>query len=123
MGCLIRSRNATLPQLKDSSIMDASSVTNPSRSGLAPRPTQQLIEDSVTLTPSSTASHALPPLLRIFHSALLASKPVLQVEITIGLPFTRTFLNPIAEATILLFTRTATLLNKDDCRNFLLVVM
>src|SRR6478736_6680569 len=41
IGCLILSRNATLPQLNLSSIILASSVTKPSLSGFALNPTQQ----------------------------------------------------------------------------------
>ena len=84
MGCLILSRKATLPQLKCSSIIDASRVTKPSRSGLAPSPTQQFWEDSVTITPASTASRALPPLPSIFQAPLFASIPASQVETTRG---------------------------------------
>ena len=47
MGCLMRSSAATLPQLNWWSMMQASSVTMPSRSGLAPRPTQQFCDASV----------------------------------------------------------------------------
>src|SRR5436190_23459528 len=83
-GCLIRSRKATLPQLKNSSIMQASSVTYPSRSGLAPSPTQQFWEASVTITPASTASNALPPDPSIFQAPLFASIPGSQVETTMG---------------------------------------
>src|ERR1700755_471119 len=66
----------------------ASRVTNPSRSGLAPSPTQQLMEDSVTLTPASTASRAEPFRLNTSQAPLLAASPVSQVEITIGCPIT-----------------------------------
>src|SRR5688572_1594489 len=88
IGCLIRSRKATLPQLKNSSIIHASKVTNPSRSGLAPRPTQQFCDASVTITPCSTASRARPPTPRTFQAALLASRPASQVDITMALPLT-----------------------------------
>src|SRR4030095_544843 len=88
MGCFILSKKATLPQLNLSSIMLASSVTNPSRSGLAPRPTQQFCEFSVTITPFSTASIAFPFLLKTSQAALLAASPASQVEITTGFPAT-----------------------------------
>src|ERR1700760_4788070 len=67
----------------------ASRVTNPSRSGLAPSPTQQLMEDSVTLTPASTASRAEPFRLSTSQAPLLAASPVSQVEMTTGCPSTR----------------------------------
>src|ERR1700679_456443 len=66
----------------------ASSVTKPSRSGLAPNPTQQLREDSVTFTPASTASNALPLLPSTSQAPLLAARPASQVEMTTGLPVT-----------------------------------
>src|SRR5574343_1123862 len=84
IGCLILSRQATLPQLAFSSIIDASSVTNPSLSGLAPKPTQQFISFSVTITPCSTASSARPLFFKTFHAALLARIPASQVDKTIG---------------------------------------
>src|SRR4029079_5105027 len=59
-----------------------------SRSGLAPRPTQQPCSDSVTITPASTASNARPPFLRISQAPLFAFRPESQVDITIGLPLT-----------------------------------
>src|SRR5689334_11212395 len=63
-------------------------VTIPSLSGLAPIPTQQLIVFSVTITPASTASKALPLLFNICHAALFALIPSFHVDITIGLyPF------------------------------------
>ena len=84
MGCLIRSRKATLPQLAFSSMMQASRVTNPSRSGFAPNPTQQFSSDSVTITPFSTASSARPPERKIFQAAAFAAIPASQVDITRG---------------------------------------
>src|SRR5579871_5984021 len=65
-------------------MIDASSVTNPSLSGLAPRPTQQLVVDSVTITPASTASSADPLLPSTAHAPLFAANPVSHVEITTG---------------------------------------
>jgi hypothetical protein len=75
--------------------MLASKVTIPSLSGLAPKPTQQLISDSITITPFSTASIALPFVLRISHAAILALNPASQVEITTGLFTCRVGLNEI----------------------------
>src|SRR5579871_1500682 len=81
-------------------MMLASRVTNPSRSGLAPNPTQQLMEDSVTLTPASTASSADPLLPNTAHAPLLASIPVSQVEMTTGCPVTLNKEEASVEATI-----------------------
>src|SRR5580692_4478924 len=67
-------------------MIQASSVTWPSRSGLAPRPTQQLTEDSVTLTPASTASRAEPLRPSTSQAPLFAARPVSQVEMTTGPP-------------------------------------
>ena len=84
IGCLMRSSAATLPQLNWWSMMQASSVTVPSRSGLPPRPTQQFWEASVTRTPASTASRAAPLRLRICQAAWLAATPSFQVEMARG---------------------------------------
>ena len=85
IGCAIPSINATAPHLDFSSMMQASRVTCPSRSGLPPIPTLLLAKSaSVTRTPCSTASTALPPLLSISHAARLASKPCTHVDKTIG---------------------------------------
>jgi len=66
-------------------MMQASSVTIPSLSGKPPKPTVVIDgSDSVTRTPFSTASKAVPPLDKIFHAAWLASTPCSQVETTIG---------------------------------------
>src|SRR5450432_20326 len=120
-GCLILSKKATLPQLKCSSMMQASRVTKPSRSGLAPNPTQQLCSASVTITPASTASSALPPLPSISQAPLLALRPASQVEITIGIPFTTVYFSCCAK--VLFANNTASELNKDDCKNILLLAI
>lgn len=65
-------------------MMQASRVTIPSRSGLPPRPTQQFWLASVTITPFSTASRAVPARLNTSQAPLLASTPASQVEITTG---------------------------------------
>src|SRR5688572_2188269 len=79
-------RYITDPQLLFSSIMHASSVTNPSRSGNPPSPTEVSFGlPSGTRAPASTASNALPPFESIFQASALASTPKSQVEITIGL--------------------------------------
>src|SRR5450432_159523 len=121
IGCFILSKKATLPQLKFSSMMQASSVTKPSLSGLAPNPTQQLCSASVTITPASTASSALPPLPNISHAPLLAFNPASQVEITMGLPVITGYV--VSCATIFLPYNTVIELNKDDCKNFLLLAI
>src|SRR5687768_18657 len=96
--------------------MQASNVTKPSRSGLAPKPTQQFCEASVTITPCSTASRALPPAPNIFHAALLASSPASQVEMTIAFPFIE-LVSSLASA--ILAVNIAAELNTDDAMNFL----
>src|SRR5450432_733742 len=121
IGCFILSRNATLPQLKCGSIIHASSVTKPSLSGLAPRPTQQLCSASVTITPASTASNALPPLPKIFQAPLLAFSPASQVEITIGMPVMTRCVADCAK--IFLPHKTAIEPKTDDCKNFFLLVI
>jgi hypothetical protein len=71
--------------LPNSSIIQASSVTFPSLSGLPPRPTlRSLGSASGTFTPASTASNAFPLLAKIFQASSLASIPNFHVEITIG---------------------------------------
>ena len=65
-------------------MMDASNVTIPSLSGFAPSPTQQLSSFSVTMTPCSTASKALPPLFNTSQAATFALNPASQVDATIG---------------------------------------
>src|SRR6187549_3485987 len=117
MGCLILSRKATLPQLENSSMIHASRVTKPSRSGLAPRPTQQFCEASVTITPCSTASSALLPAPSTFQAPMFASSPASQVDITMGLPFIGSFV-----ATILPDI-TATDPTSDDVMNFLRLII
>src|SRR5687767_5639998 len=84
-GCLIRSRNETAPISPLPSMMHESSVTRPSRSGHAERPTQQLGSPSDVRPAASTASRARPPFLKISHEALFAVMPLSQVETTIGL--------------------------------------
>src|SRR5262245_54458901 len=87
MGWTICSRHRTAPQLAFSSMMHASRVTRPSRSGAPPRPTVVFLGSaSGTLTPCSTASNALPFAVKTFHASTLASLPKFQVEITIGPP-------------------------------------
>src|SRR6187431_2735348 len=83
------SRKQTLPQLPFSSMMHASSVTCPSRSGVPPNPTLELLRSaSVFMTPFSTASMALPPAERTFHASAFAASPWYHVEMTTGLtPF------------------------------------
>src|SRR4051812_3987901 len=85
MGCLMCSRKATEPHPAYSSIMQASSVTCPSRSGKPPRPTLRFFKSSSEfITPFSTASNALPPAERIFHASAFAGTPCFHVEITMG---------------------------------------
>src|SRR5690606_426263 len=72
-------------------MMQASSVTNPSRSGLALSPTQQFCEASVIFTPASTASQARPEEDKTSQAPLFAAGPASQVEMTMGLPFTHRF--------------------------------
>src|SRR5260221_13857323 len=80
------SRNATAPQLANSSMMQASSVTRPSRSGSPPSPTEVIFgSPSGIWTPASTASSALPPLPNIFHASAFAPTPKFHVETTRGL--------------------------------------
>src|SRR6266850_4827362 len=80
------SMQATDPQLENSSIMQASSVTRPSRSGRPPSPTEvSLGSPSGTCTLASTASSALPPVAKIFHASALAPTPKFHVEMTRGL--------------------------------------
>src|SRR3989338_5780917 len=87
IGCFMPSKQATDPQRERSSIMHASRVTCPSRSGRPPKPTLRLLmSDSVTRTPCSAASKALPPSESTFQAASFAATPCSQVEITIG-PF------------------------------------
>src|SRR6202012_5985121 len=87
IGCAIYSIAATEPQLPCSSIIQASRVTCPSRSGYPARPTVWFfISASGILTPASTASKARPPVDNVFQASLLASTPKFQVEITIGKP-------------------------------------
>ena len=64
--------------------MDASNVTIPSLSGLAPNPTQQLSSFSVTITPCSTASKAFPPFFKTAQAATFALNPASHVDATIG---------------------------------------
>ena len=64
--------------------MDASNVTIPSLSGLAPKPTQQLSSFSVIITPCSTASKAFPPFFKTSHAATFALNPASHVDATIG---------------------------------------
>src|SRR5262249_8870873 len=109
------SRKATLPQLENSSMMLASSVTKPSRSGLAFKPTQQFCDASVTITPCSTASSALPPLLNTSHAALLASRPASQVEITTGPALVP--VNPPARD--FFDSKPTNEVNAETCKNFL----
>src|SRR5258708_5707611 len=95
----------------------ASSVTKPSRSGLAPNPTQQLGEDSVTFTPASTASSALPLLPRTSQAPLLAATPASQVDMTTGLPVTVT--GPAKAAAVLFFANSKPSEPKnEEARNF-----
>jgi len=57
-------------------MIHASSVTFPSLSGKPPKPTLLFeASDSVTLTPASTASNALPPLSSFSQAALFAAIP------------------------------------------------
>src|SRR5258708_33776801 len=80
------SRQANDPQLENSSIIHASSVTRPSRSGKPPSPTEVSFgSPSGTWTPASTASSARPFLDKIFQASAFAPTPKFQVEITIGL--------------------------------------
>src|SRR5882762_2351049 len=80
------SRNATAPQLANSSMMQASNVTRPSRSGRPPSPTEFIFgSPSGMWTPASTASSALPPPPTIFHASALAPTPKFQVDTTRGL--------------------------------------
>ena len=78
-------KKLTEPQLPVWSIIHASSVTFPSRSGQPPYPTLwQFGSASETLTPSSTALIALPLFFIISYAFSLASNPCFHVEITIG---------------------------------------
>src|SRR5258705_9853122 len=120
IGCFILSKKATLPQLNLSSIMQASRVTKPSRSGLALRPTQQFWESSVTITPFSTASIAFPFLLKISQAALLAASPASQVEITTGLPV---IVPCVWVAIILLPNKVEKEVNAEARINFLLLII
>src|ERR1700761_4559866 len=101
--------------------MLASSVTCPSRSGLAPKPTQQLIDDSVTRTPASTASSALPFLPNTSQAPLFAATPVSQVESTTGFPTTLApaCTSSTTAASAFLFIKTPSDPRNDDCKNFL----
>src|SRR5690606_8782010 len=86
-GCKICCRKQTEPALPVSSITHASRVTRPSLSGSPPRPTELLLGSaSVTLTPCSTASIALPLDDRIFQASSLAFIPKSQVDKTTGPP-------------------------------------
>ena len=74
----------TEPQLPSLSIMQASKVTLPSRSGRPPLPTVSLVSSaSSTLTPCSTASRALPPDFKTSQAFSVALKKF-QVQTTIG---------------------------------------
>src|ERR1700761_9419341 len=95
-------------------MIEASKVTIPSRSGFAPKPTQQLIEDSVTITPASTASSADPFALSTSHAPLFASRPVSHVEMTTGRPATVTGLVPAAIARLPVIIPSEP--NKEDCK-------
>src|SRR6185437_11039665 len=100
-------------------MMLASRVTCPSRSGLAPKPTQQLIDDSVIFTPASTASSALPPRPSTSQAPLLASLPVSQVEMTTGFPVTIQLSEWRAAATAaVLPSNSPSELINEDCKNF-----
>src|ERR1700722_17020725 len=76
----------------------ASSVTKPSRSGLAPKPTHHFREAPVTFPPAPPASSALPLLPRTSHAPLLAARPASQVDMTTGLPVTRSAIAGAAPA-------------------------
>src|SRR5260370_25468646 len=106
------SMQATDPQLENSSIMQASSVTRPQRSGKQPRLTEvSLGSPSGTCTPASTASSALPFFDRIFHASAFAPTPKFQVEITMGFvtfSFANSFCTEASEASTV-----------DDWMNFL----
>ena len=85
MGCSKSSKNATAPHFESWSIIQASRVTCPSRSGLPPKPTERLVKSlSVTATPFCTASKALPPDERIDHAPAFASIPWFHVLRTRG---------------------------------------
>ena len=87
IGWAIPSKNATEPHLESPDIIQASSVTCPSRSGLPPTPTLRFVKSaSVTITPFSTASSTDPPSDKTFQAPSLAARPCSQVESTIG-PF------------------------------------
>src|SRR6201994_3894685 len=94
----------------------ASRVTNPSRSGLAPSPTQQLMEDSVTLTPASTASRAEPFRLSTSQAPLLAANPVSQVEMTTGCPVTLEPASTGAAAPAFFVSNNPNDPNRDECK-------
>ena len=80
MGCTTPSTAATEPQRPSSVMIDASSVTMPSRSGIPPSPTLRSGQSSsTTRAPASTASSALPPRARIASAASLAGSPCFQV--------------------------------------------
>lgn len=86
MGLCMRSSAATDPMPYWWFMMEASRVTLPVLSGLAPSPTQQLLGSfSETCTPASTASRALPLFWRMFQAASLAVRDWLyQVLKTMG---------------------------------------
>jgi len=96
-------------------MIDASRVTKPSRSGFAPKPTQQLIVDSVTFTPASTASRADPFRLSTSQAPLFAAIPVSHVEMTTGCPVTAAALAGAATARLPVSNPNEP--NKEDCKN------
>ncbi|MNY10564.1 hypothetical protein D3C86_1435490 [compost metagenome] len=87
IGCAIPSRQPTEPQFDSQSMIHASKVTCPSRSGIPPIPTLLFVTSlSVCLAPASTASSEVPPDSSFFQPARFASCPWLQVEIIFGSP-------------------------------------
>src|SRR5258708_7080111 len=102
-------------------MMQASSVTCPSRSGRPPNPTLRLpMSFSEFITPFSTASSALPRADKTFHASAFASTPCFQVEITNGL-FSPSVIG--ISFAYDLFTEANAALMADHLRKLLLVVI